>query len=412
MAQGQAKSQAKSSKTSIKPPKYRVSNGISIWSYKTKQGVRWACETRQIIDGELKKVQRRGFASKPVAMEAALSKESPQLNRELRQPLRPTFGSVFHEYIDSLFGSVAENTRANYFHLVTLYCEAGLFHKYIEGVTVDDIQSILHELATPERAIRIGTINTLRARLNGIFTFALKRGYVESNPVSLVRRLSAGDLRLSQVSEPWSPAEALAALKAFESTELDTFVRLALFLGLRKGEILALTWSDLDLRKKSVWITKSLSQRRHLEAGKVRSSEIVGPTKTNSSIRVLPLPADLCNYLATQMANVNAKSDTYVVNRNGSQYPIARLGKVFKSICQQNALRQIRIHDMRHTSAVLSLLGEAPLEAVSQSLGHTGIEVTKRFYAQRVSSFPIAFVAGIEAALQREKNLQLADLDD
>lgn len=68
---------------------------------------------------------------------------------------------------------------------------------------------------------------------------------------------------------------------------------------------------------------------------------------------------------------------------NGSGQPIDHPNNLnaYRVFLAKNGNRYIRIHDLRHTSAVLALQAGVPLEAVAQALGHTGVEITKAVYA-------------------------------
>jgi hypothetical protein len=111
----QAKSQAKNLKIhGLKPA------GVSVWSYKTKKGTRWAFEARYKTDTEVIKKQRRGFPSKPTCISAATQGVSfPQTISDPKKSV--CFSDLIGAYISGLEGKVAETSRANYFHLLTLY---------------------------------------------------------------------------------------------------------------------------------------------------------------------------------------------------------------------------------------------------------------------------------------------------
>ena len=391
----QAITQANKPKT-LASRRHRTERGVSIWSYKTSAGARWAFELRLLEKGEIRKVQRRGFLNKPAAMEAATHLE---FEGKSTPAASVTFEQLLLDYVSQLSGTICETSRANYYHLVSLYCRDSLFTRKVASLGIADFQRLLYGLANAPKNLRPGTINTLRSRLIALFNYGLQIGACQINPVKLVKPAKAFSQSSSTVSEPWSVSEANLARKVFEGTRLEIFLDFALYLGLRKGEILALTWADLDLEPGLVRITKSYSQRRTLLEGKIVTSESNGETKTASSIRSLPIPGPLLKKLRGKFTTERPNAVSPVVALNGRHWSISNLAKEYRRICNDGNLRLIRIHDIRHTSAVLSLLGNAPLEAVSQALGHTGVEVTKRYYAKRVSTFPQLFSSGVEKAL-------------
>jgi integrase len=388
----QAKNQANNWKIDgLKP------SGVSIWSYKTKKGTRWAFEARYKSGTEVIKKQKRGFFSKPECISASTQVfTSSQAISDRREPL--CFSDLIERYVSDLEGKVAETSRANYFHLLNLYTPHSLLINRASKISPSDIQDVLAQLSGS--GIRAGTVNTYRARLSALFNFAIRSGECVSNPVASVRRATSTFVNSSAVAEPWSTTEVHKAIIASTNTQLETFIHLAIYAGLRKGEILALTWNDIDLDRAVIRVEKSLSQRRFLVEGRIKSIEQVGGPKTPSSIRTIPLSAATVSFLSEVRERSMISLEGHVVSRgDGRPFPISSLGKQFRALCSLNGLRPIRIHDLRHTSAVLSLMGNAPLEAVSEALGHKSVEVTKRFYAKRVSTYPALFVAGVHEAL-------------
>jgi integrase len=79
----------------------------------------------------------------------------------------------------------------------------------------------------------------------------------------------------------------------------------------------------------------------------------------------------------------------------------------YKQFIKRNKLRHIRIHDLRHTSAVLALTSGMPLEAVSQGLGHSRLDITKDVYAPHVPKLNEDFGFGLAAYIQSQKPMNV-----
>jgi integrase len=391
--QTQAKTQAKKAKIEGISP-----DGVSIWSYKTKKGTRWAFEVRYKTSEGVIKRQIRGFVSKPACLKA-ISESGASSHSSTNRNASQSFKELIETYISDLVSKVSESTRANYLHLLLLYTPYELLIKEPSAISNKEIEVVLAELTG--KGVRAGTVNTYRSRLSATFNFGIRNGACKGNPVASVRRARPSSNLSSAVSEPWSVSEVRQALTALVGHRLELFIHLAIFAGLRKGEILALTWRDIDFENSTLRVNKSLSQRRYLDGTRIRTRESIGETKTSSSVRVIPLSGTTLNLLSSHRSNFDANAEHHLCSRSkGQPYPISTLGKDFKRFCFEEGIRQIRIHDLRHTSAVLSLMGNAPLEAVSEALGHSSVEVTKRFYAKRVSTFPSLFVSGVHEALK------------
>lgn len=385
--QTQAKKQAKLQEIRDLQP-----SGASIWSYKIKKGTRWAFELRFAVNGSVVKYQKRGFTSKPICLAA-----SQTFSARLDETKTLTVSSLLDKYSEHLEGRVSETTRANYMHLIRLYLPSSLYKQSPNRISSLSFNEHLMDLS--KKGLKHGTVNTYRSRLNAMFNYGIRAGLVTFNPISNTDRAKPS-LENALDGQPWTREEVLRALELSKGTTLGAFIHLAIFTGMRKGEILALKWADVDFSLGEVLISKSYSQRRFLVDGRVIAREKLGPVKTSASLRKIPISGLTKDFLKTMRGSGGFADRDFVISGvGGGAYSISKLGKDFSKFCTTNGIRRIRIHDLRHTSAVLSLLGRAPLEAVSQALGHSGLDVTKRFYAKRVSSFPQVFVTGIQQAL-------------
>lgn len=96
-----------------------------------------------------------------------------------------------------------------------------------------------------------------------------------------VRRHRVDALAATAVKDPWTVEEAKRALEASKDTVIETFMAIALTTGMRKGEILALTWNDIDFDGKVVRVTKSRGEKRVLsQDGTFKSQVLEDETKT------------------------------------------------------------------------------------------------------------------------------------
>lgn len=170
--------------------------------------------------------------------------------------------------------------------------------------------------------------------------------------------------------------------KKFESVidELNwkTLFQVLYFMGLRIGECQALTWEDIDFNKKTLSVSKTLTN-------KIKGKEwVISTPKTKNSTRVLPIPENVLNSLKTMNNEAkkytNYTDDWFVF---GNAIP-------FKSNTIQNHnikyeklanLKHIRIHDFRHSCASLLINKGASITLVSKYLGHSKVSITLDVYS-------------------------------
>ena len=161
------------------------------------------------------------------------------------------------------------------------------------------------------------------------------------------------------------------------------FFELLYYNGLRKGEAQALNWKDIDFNKKEVNINKTLTTKIKGENWTITSP------KTKNSIRVLPLIDHLVEDLKTlkkdAMKFTDFKEDWFVF---GNVHPFSETTITNKKneYCKLADLKQIRVHDFRHSCASLLINQGASIALVSKYLGHSNITMTLNTYTHMYKS--------------------------
>lgn len=140
--------------------------------------------------------------------------------------------------------------------------------------------------------------------------------------------------------------------------------------GLRRCEVTALTWSDLDLRAGVVHVTKG----RHVVGGKT----YVWGTKTKASTRDVPLPRFAVLRLRQIKRELRARGDELLCGLR----PDA-ISRRFRAWCNSHGFEGFTLMQMRHTWATIAVQAQVPIEVVARQLGHTGIEMAFQRYVAR-----------------------------
>ena len=212
----------------------------------------------------------------------------------------------------------------------------------------------------------------IRAYLASMFKLA-NRKYKIPNPMLEVEPLR--NLEAQKEMQIWSPEEMNCFLAQAEKYPIfHAFFKFLYFSGCRRGEALALTRQDIDPRKQYVRINKNLSFKT-----KGKTFAITTP-KNQASNRSIYLPKDLIDELLALPAN---KFLFGVDDKPLSENTVYRK---FKKISEQAGIKQIRIHDLRHSCASLLISKGVPITAVSKRLGHSSIEQTLNTYAHLLPS--------------------------
>lgn len=175
-------------------------------------------------------------------------------------------------------------------------------------------------------------------------------------------------------------------------TQFKVFFNLALFCGLRRGELIALEWNDFDFEQNTVSISKSTSI--------IDGQPITKPPKTESSNRLISVPASIMiqvkqyrkEQLEYRMSIGTAwEGDNHLfVQWNGRQMypstPYAMFKKIIRwhnevVIKEEDKLPEIPLHGLRHTSATLLISQNVDIRTVSGRLGHAQTSTTTDIYS-------------------------------
>jgi integrase len=209
---------------------------------------------------------------------------------------------------------------------------------------------------------------------------AIDDGLLRSNPATRAHRI--GTIRKEM--QWWTPDELHAFLTAVEMEPSFALWRLAASTGMRRGELLGLQWSDVDLER------GLLSVQRQL----VRNGDSLGfgPPKTWAGRRTIYVDGTTLEVLRThQIQQIRDKlaggsayrehSNLVFCRADGSPHDPDVVSHLFARLVLRTGLRRIRLHDLRHTHASIALQAGVHPKVLQERLGHSNVKVTLDTYA-------------------------------
>jgi integrase len=245
------------------------------------------------------------------------------------------------------------------------------------------------------------SVQIIHGTLRAMLAEALREEVVARNVAALVRppALEREEVR------PWSPEEAGRFLAESSGHRLYALFAVGVALGLRKGELLALRWSDVDLDAGMVRVRRNVQR--------LPQGLVFGPPKSARSRRSIPLPATSVRVLkahrAQQAAEALARRSKWVdlglvfTSEVGTVIEPRNLSRVFDQLIEQAQVRRIRFHDLRHTCASLLLAQGVPPRVVMDVLGHSQLAITTDLYSHVMPTALREAAAAIDRALEEGK---------
>ncbi len=223
--------------------------------------------------------------------------------------------------------------------------------------------------------------------LHAMFEDAIRLGYIPQNPAHYA------DIPV--------PEEDGARMTIFSRSEHQKFMeacadalhgnlyKLAIKTGMRQGELLGLTWKNVDFERGEIRITQQIP--RHAENSK---SFCFAPLKTKHSRRTIQIGSDLvellkAHYQARQlhkqlMGSRWKENDLVFSSSIGTPLERRNMMRDFDAMLNRAGLQKIRFHDLRHNAASMMLAGNISIVSVSRYLGHSSPQVTLEVYAHLV----------------------------
>ena len=166
----------------------------------------------------------------------------------------------------------------------------------------------------------------------------------------------------------------LALLTNMDLTKLG--IMIALYTGVRIGELCGLKWSDIDLNAKTIRIERTV-QRIRVSDKPNRTELIVSTPKSHTSVRTIPIPVFLVRMLK---AFKPSNAETFVITGNAKLPDPRTMQYRFKALLIKIELRTLNFHSLRHLFATNCVVLCFDVKTLSEILGHSSVEITMKFY--------------------------------
>jgi integrase len=289
---------------------------------------------------------------------------------------RVTVGEWLDTWLTQLPPSVKSvNTIDNITWAVQHHLKPAIGARRLRDLSPDDIDAMLRAKAAA--GMSRSSLVRLHNVLNRALRLAERRGKLSRNVAVLVD-VPTGPMRRSR---SLSIEQAKALLAAAEADPLEALYKTGLMLGLRPGELLGLTWDDIDFERGVLRVTKTLKRER--------GTLLLGDPKTGASRRALSMPAPVADALrahkatqATARLAAATWDDRDLVFSTSIGRPLdpSNLRRGFSKLTEEAKIGHWHPHELRHSAASILSASGVPIEQIADVLGHAGSRTTEAVY--------------------------------
>lgn len=246
------------------------------------------------------------------------------------------------------------------------------------------------------KGLKPASMRGVNRTLSVVLTQAVEDAWLPANPAfRMGKHLRTGDELPAEI-EPLTRQDAYTFLEKAksESPEFYPFFLCALRTGMRLGELLELKWADLDFANRVIHV------RRARVAGKVTTTK----NKQRRSVDMSAQLSTVLRRLRTERKRAALKAGkpiaewVFLTPEGGVVDGDNLRNRVFYRLLERAEVRQVRLHDLRHTFASLLIQQGESLAYVRDQLGHSSIQVTVDVYGHLVPSANRAAVDRLDAA--------------
>lgn len=323
-----------------------------------KQGTWFYAKTVTLPNGDTRQIKGRGFKTEGQALKAeAIAIENVAMHDGV------SFEYVAKEYLKwyekrrkkSSYNKIESILRV---HLIPEFGD-----KAITAIRSRDVTRYQDDIIDLYAASHVKKLHTV---LGQTFKFAIRQEYAKDNPATIAGNV---DMEEDKHMNYWILDEFKEFIKHVDDPLYYALFMTLYYSGMRKGELLALTWGDVDFESNTINVDKTEYNR------------IVTTPKTPASRRKLYMPNHVMRLLDRLKTNAKPKMTYVVFGEYTESIPTSTLDRAYDKYIKASGVKRIRLHDFRHSHASYLINRDTIISVVAARLGHSDVATTLNTYS-------------------------------
>jgi len=256
----------------------------------------------------------------------------------------------------------------------------------------DQLQTFINNIRKDDgTTLSASTVKQIKVIISSALQQAVKNGLITRNPADA---LSLPKLNRKRKVGAYTKDEQIALLNSLENHRLYALFVVALGTGARIGEILAMSWKNIDFEANEIDITSTVSRTKdRSETGEIiGSSRKVDDTKTDAGKRTVPLTQEVKATLIAHRAQQDEErakahsawidNDLVFCNQLGGHMEYRNVTRLYENRRNAASIPTLNFHCLRHTFATNAITANMDYYYLSRIMGHTNISITLGTYAE------------------------------
>ncbi len=293
-----------------------------------------------------------------------------EADKSFTEEIAITFSKLYSEWIGYNIRRIKESTAANYQMKADKHILPVFGSLYLHEITSEMIYDFIANKQKSNLSNRY--ISDILVLMKSVIRYGEVHYHIKNpmNNIVMPKKYKNEILRLSVSEEA-----VLKKVIAENHSRVTLAVVLALMTGLRIGEICALQWKDIDIKKRIITVSKTIQRIRCIN-GNRKTKVIITEPKSRSSFRKVPIPESIIQILR----EFQTEAEDFVLSGNRKPIEPRTMQYRFSRILKNVNLPSVHFHSLRHSFASKCISLGFDMKSLSEILGHSSVEITMNLY--------------------------------